>query len=54
MLQPSHRLDFALEALGAEGVRQLRMQHFERHRAIVPEVLGQKHGRHPTTAEFSV
>ena len=30
------------------------MQHFERHRALVPEVVDQKYGRHPAPAKLAI
>ena len=39
VLEPGGVLDLAQEALGPERVRQLRMQHLERHRSVVLQVV---------------
>ncbi len=54
MLQPRRELDLALESLGAEAVGQLRAQHLERHRPVVPEVPGEVDRRHPAAAELAL
>ena len=53
MLETGDGLDLALKALGAERLGQLRVQHLERHRALVPEVVGQKHCGHAAPAQLA-
>ena len=52
MLQPGGDFDLAEEALGPEGRGQLRPQHFDRHLAVMPQVLGQVHRRHPAMTQL--
>ena len=40
MVQPGGHADLALEPLGAEGGRDLRVEHLQRDQAIVLEVPG--------------
>ena len=47
VLEPTADPDLAPKALGAEGRRELGVQHLERDRAVVPEVLREVHRRHP-------
>ena len=53
MLEAGDRLDLALEALGAERVGHLGVQHLERHRPLVPKVVGQKNGGHATPPQLT-
>ena len=53
MVKLGGHLDFAHEAVGAEGRRQVRLQHLHRHLAVVLEVLGQVHRGHAADAEFA-
>ena len=53
VLEAGDRLDLALEALGAERLGQLGVQHLERHRALVPEVVGQKDGGHAAPPQLA-
>ena len=54
MLEPGGELDLAEEALGAERGGELGMEHLERDRAVVPEVLGQVDGGHAAAAELAL
>jgi hypothetical protein len=54
VLEARDGLDLALEALGAERLGQLRMQHLERHRPLVPEVMGQKYGGHAAPSQLAI
>ena len=54
MLQPGGEPDLALEPLGPEGGRELRMQHLERDRAVVPEVAGEKDRGHAPAPELAL
>jgi hypothetical protein len=47
MLKPRRELDLSEEALGPERGRQFRAQHLERNRAVVSEIVGQKHRGQP-------
>jgi hypothetical protein len=51
MLQTGSQLDLTLEAIGAERQSELGMEHLERDRPIVAEVVGEKHGGHAAAAE---
>ena len=46
--------DFPLEALGAERGSKLGMEHLERDRAVVPEILGQEHRGHATAPKLAL
>jgi hypothetical protein len=54
MLQSGREFDFAEEALGAESLRQLRMEHFERNGAVMAEVVGEIYHGHATAAELAL
>ena len=54
VLQPGGELDLAQEPLGAERCGELRMEHLERDRPVVLQVLGQVDGRHAAAAELAV
>ena len=54
MLQPRGEHDFALEPLGAERGGDLGVEHLERHRPIVLEVVGEEDRGHPATAKLSL
>ena len=51
MLQAGREPDLLEEALGPEHRGELRMQHLDRHPAMVPHVLGQVDRRHAAGAE---
>jgi hypothetical protein len=53
VLQASRGTDFPLEAFRSEGCRQLRVQHLERHVAIVLEIVGQVHRSHAAASQLS-
>jgi hypothetical protein len=46
--------DLAQEALRAERGGELGVKHLERHRAVVPEVMGQVDSGHATAAELAL
>jgi hypothetical protein len=52
MLQPRRQLDFALEALGAQRCRQLRLENLERYGTIVLDVARKVDRRHTATAKL--
>jgi hypothetical protein len=52
MLEPGSEFDLALEALRAERGGEFRVQDLQGNRSIVPEIVGQKHGRHATTPKL--
>jgi len=54
VLEPSDRLDLALEALRAERVGQLGVQHLERHGALVPEVAGEVDRGHSPAPQLAL
>ena len=54
MLQPGGELDLALEPLGAERGGQLGVEHLERDRPVVPEVLGEVDRGHAAAAELAL
>ena len=54
VLQAGGGLDLALEAVGAERLGQLGMEHLERDRPLVPEVVGQKDRGHAPAPEFAL
>ena len=54
MAQVRGRRDLAKESLGADGGRELRVQHLDRHRAPVTQILGQVHGRHAARAQLAL
>ena len=54
MLQPGRVLDLAQEALGPERGGQLGVQHLERDRAVVPEVVGEVHRGHAAAPELAL
>ena len=54
VLEPGGEPDLPLEALRAERGRQLGMEHLERHRAVVLQVLRQEHGGHPAPAQLAL
>ncbi len=47
MLQPGRHPDLALEALRAERGGKVGLEHLERDRAVVPEIVRQVHGGQP-------
>ena len=54
VLQPGGELDLALEALGAERVGQVGVQHLERDRPVVPQVLGEEDRGHAAPPELAL
>ena len=54
MLQPGGQPDLALEPLGAERGGQLGVEHLERDRAVVAEVLRQVDGGHAAAPELAL
>ncbi len=52
--QPRGNLDFAQEALGTEGAREFRTQHFQGDPAVVADVPGLIHDGHSATADLAV
>ena len=54
MLEPRGEPDLPLEALGAEGGGEIGMEDLERHGPVVPEVVGEEDGGHPTAAELTL
>ena len=54
MLQPGGEPDLALEPLGPEGGGELGVEHLERDRAVVPEVLGEVDRGHAAAAELAL
>ena len=54
MLQPGGEADLALEALGPERGGQLGVEHLERHRPVVPEVLGEIDRGHAAAPELAL
>ena len=54
MLEPGGDLDFAEEALRPQRLGQGGMQHLERHRARVREILGQVHRGHAPAAQLAL
>jgi hypothetical protein len=52
VLQPGGDLDFAQEAFGAEGGREVGSQDFDRDLPVVSQVFGDVDGRHAADAEF--
>jgi hypothetical protein len=54
MAQLGGDLDLALEAVGPDLHRQVRVQDLDRHRPAVLQVLREVDGRHPATAQLPV
>ena len=54
MLQAGGELDLAEESVGAEGLGQFRMEHLERHRPVVAEVVSEIHHGHAAAAELAL
>ncbi len=54
VLQPGGELDLALEALGAQRAREIGVQHLERDRPVVPQVLGEEDGGHAAPPELAL
>ncbi len=54
VLQAGSHFHFAVETLGPQDVGQLLVQHLERHRALVLEILGQEDGGHATAPELAL
>jgi hypothetical protein len=54
VLETCDGLDLALEALGTKRVGRFRVEYLERHRALVPEIVNQKHRGHTTPTQLAV
>ncbi len=54
MLEPRGELDLAEEALRAERIGELGVEHLERHRAVVPHVLREPDRSHAAAAELAL
>ncbi len=54
MLEPGGELDLALEPLGTQAGRELRVEHFESDRPVVPEIMRQVDRRHTSVAELAL
>ncbi len=55
MLQTSGDVDLAQEALGSDRGGEVWMEHFERHGAIMPDVVRQVYdGQTPAAAELAL
>ena len=54
MLEPGSEFDLALEALGTECSGKLSMEDFQSNRAVVPEVVCQKHCSHATAPKLTL
>jgi hypothetical protein len=54
VLQPCGQPDLAPEALRPQGLGQLRVEHLEGDRPLVPQVPGQVDGGHPAAAELAL
>ncbi len=54
VLEPSGEQDFSLEALGAEHGGEFAVEHFERHRAVVLQVVGEVDRGHAAAAQLSL
>jgi hypothetical protein len=54
MLQPGDDVDLAEEAVWPERMGQLGMEHFDRDRAVVSEILGEIDRSHPAAPEFAL
>ena len=54
VLQPGGEADLALEPVRPERGGQLGVEHLERHRPVVPEVLGEVDGGHAPAAELAL
>ena len=54
VLESGGEADLALEPVGPERGGQLGVEHLERDRAVVLEVLGQEHGGHPPAPELAL
>ena len=52
MLEPGRELDFAEEAFVTEDGGQLGMEHLERDRSVVLQIMGKKYRGHATAAEL--
>ena len=54
MVQPGSRSDLAHGSARDQVSRRLRVKHLERHRTIVPEVVGQIDRSHPAPAKLAL
>src|SRR5256885_10851902 len=54
MLQPGCDLDLTKKTVGAETNGQLRVQHLDRHRALVAHVSREIHRRHAPTPDLAI
>ena len=53
MLKAGADVDLAKEPFGAQRVRELGMEDFQRDRAIVLEVMGQEHRGHAAASQLT-
>ena len=54
VLEPRREPDLADEALGPHGLGQLGVEDFERHRSVMPEVVGEVHRGHAPATELAL
>src|SRR5512146_3009569 len=54
MLQPSGEFDLPMKSVGAERGCQIRMEHLQRHRAIVLQVVGEVDRGHPAATQLAL
>ena len=54
MLQAGAEADLAQETIGPHRMSQLGAEDFERHRAVVSEVVGEVHRGHAPAAELAL
>src|ERR1700716_4255297 len=54
MIETGRHSDFAKEPVGAERSGQLRVQHLERHHALVLRILGQIDSCHSAASELTI
>ena len=54
MLEAGRELDFALEAFGAKRASEIGVQHLERDRSVVPQVLSEENGSHAAAPELAL
>jgi hypothetical protein len=54
VLQAGSGPDFPLEAFWAEGGGEVGMHDLQRDRAVVPEIVGQKHRGHATPPQLAL
>jgi hypothetical protein len=54
VLEPGGEPDLALEAVGAEGGGELGVEHLERDRPVVLEIVGEEDRGHASAAELAL